>query len=129
MAGVMPKIGLYLFLSMICLMLNLSVFFTVLIDDENQNIDSFMGESAYTDQDLLTDNDDADLGDFAFATGGSFVPFVSLISIALLGESLPFEMTVITGLVIGIIGALQIFLLLIIVLTMVPKFLGSGFDV
>ena len=129
MASVMPKIGLYLFLSMICLMLNLSIFFTVMINDENQNIDSFMGETTYTDEDLLTDNEDADLGTFAFATGGSFVPFVSLISIALLGESLPVEMTVITGLVIGIIGAVQIFLLLVIVLNMVPKFLGSGFDV
>ena len=129
MASVMPKIGLYLFLSMICLMLNLSIFFTVMINDENQNIDSFMGETTYTDEDLLTDNEDADLGTFACATGGSFVPFVSLISIALLGESLPVEMTVITGLVIGIIGAVQIFLLLVIVLNMVPKFLGSGFDV
>ena len=129
MAGVMPKIGLYLFLSIICLMINLSVFFTVVIAGENQAIEGFMGETTYTDEDLLTDNEDADLGTFAFATGGSFVPFVSLISIALLGESLPVEMTVITGLVIGIIGAVQIFLLLVIVLNMVPKFLGSGFDV
>ena len=129
MAGVMPKIGLYLFLSLICLMINLSVFFTIMINDENQNIDSFMGESIYKDQDLLTENEDADLGNFAFATGGSFVPFFSLIPIATLGEGLPIEMLVITGLVIGIISALQIFLLLVIVLNLAPKILGSGFDV
>ena len=129
MAGVMPKISLYLFLSIICLMINLSVFFTVVIANESQDITGFMDEATYTDADLLTVEEDADLGTFAFATGGSFVPFVSLISIAMLGDDLPIEMTVITGLVIGIIGAMQIFLLLIIVLTMVPKFLGSGFDV
>ena len=129
MAGVMPKIGLYLFLSMICLMINLSIFFTAMIIDENQNIDSFMGESTYKEDDLLIEDDSADIGNFAFATGGSFVPFVSLISIALLGDSLPIEMTVITGLVIGIIGAVQIFLLLVIVLNLAPKILGSGFDV
>ena len=125
----MPKIGLYLFLSMICLMLNLSIFFTAMIVDENQNIDSFMGESTYKEDDLLIEDDSADIGNFAFATGGSFVPFVSLIPIALLGDSLPVEMTVITGLVIGIIGAVQIFLLLVIVLNLAPKILGSGFDV
>ena len=129
MAGVMPKIGLYLFLSMICLMINLSVFFTVIINDSNQNIEGFMGESTYTDQDLLIEDDSADIGNFAFATGGSFVPFVSLISIALLGEGLPVEMTVITALVIGIIGAVQIFLLVVIILNLAPKILGSGFDV
>ena len=129
MAGVLPKISLYLFLSIICLMINLSVFFTVVIANESQDITGFMDEATYTDADLLTVEEDADLGTFAFATGGSFVPFVSLISIAMLGDDLPIEMTVITGLIIGIIGAMQIFLLLIIVLTMVPKFLGSGFDV
>ena len=129
MAGVMPKIGLYLFLSIICLMINLSIFFTAMIVDENQNIESFMGESTYTGDDLLIEDDSADIGNFAFATGGSFVPFVSLIPIALLGDSLPVEMTVITGLVIGIIGTVQIFLLLVIVLNLAPKILGSGFDV
>ena len=129
MAGVMPKIGLYLFLSMICLMINLSIFFTAMIVDENQNIGSFMGESTYKEDDLLIEDDSTDIGNFAFATGGSFVPFISLISIALLGDSLPVEMTVITGLVIGIIGAVQIFLLLVIVLNLAPKILGSGFDV
>ena len=129
MAGVMPKIGLYLFLSLICLFINFSIFFTIMINDENQDVTGFMGESIYKETDLLTDNEDADLWDFAVVGGGSFVPFYSLIPIATLGGSLPIEMTVITGLVIGIIGALQIFLLLVIVLNMVPKFLGSGFDV
>ena len=129
MAGVMPKIGLYLFLSMICLMINLSVFFTVVIASENQNIEGFMGEATYNEDDLLIEDDSASIGGFAFSTGGSFVPFVSLISIALLGDSLPIEMTVITGLVIGIIGAVQIFLLMVIILNLAPKILGSGFDV
>ena len=128
MAGVMPKIGLYLFLSMICLMINLSVFFTVVIADENQSIDGFMGESTYTGDDLLI-KDESATSNIAFATGGSFVPFVSLVSIAMLGDKLPDEMTVITGLVIGIIGAVQIFLLMVIILNLAPKILGSGFDV
>ena len=128
MAGVMPKIGLYLFLSMICLMINLSFFFTAMIADENQNIDSFMGEATYKEDDLLIVDDTA-TSNIAFATGGSFVPFVSLIPIAISGETLPSEMTVITGLVVGIIGAVQVFLLIVIVLNLAPKFLGSGFDV
>ena len=128
MAGVMPKIGLYLFLSMICLMINLSVFFTVVIADENQSIDGFMGEATYKEDDLLI-NDESATSNIAFATGGSFVPFVSLVSIAMLGDKLPDEMTVITGLVIGIIGAVQIFLLMVIILNLAPKILGSGFDV
>ena len=129
MAGVMPKIGLYLFLSLICLMINLSFFFTAMIVDENQNIDSFMGEATYKEDELLIESDDADITNFAFATGGSFVPFVSLIPIAISGETLPPEVTVITGLVVGIISAVQIFLLLVIVLNLAPKILGSGFDV
>ena len=128
MAGVMPKIGLYLFLSMICLMINLSFFFTAMIADENQDIGSFMGEATYKEDDLLIVDDTA-TSNIAFATGGSFVPFVSLIPIAISGETLPPEVTVITGLVVGIIGAVQVFLLIVIVLNMVPKFLGSGFDV
>ena len=128
MAGVMPKIGLYLFLSMICLMINLSVFFTVVIADENQSIDGFMGEATYTEDDLLI-KDASATSNIAFATGGSFVPFVSLVSIAMLGDKLPDEMTVITGLIIGIIGAVQIFLLMVIVLNLAPKILSSGFDV
>ena len=124
----MPKIGLYLFLSMICLMINLSFFFTAMIADENQNIEGFMGEATYKEDDLLIVDDTA-TSNIAFATGGSFVPFVSLIPIAISGESLPGEVTVITGLVVGIIGAVQVFLLIVIVLNLAPKFLGSGFDV
>ena len=128
MAGVMPKIGLYLVLSIICLMINLSFFFTDMIADENQNIEGFMGEAIYKEDDLLI-KDDTATSNIAFATGGSFVPFVSLIPIAISGESLPSEVTVITGLVVGIIGAVQVFLLIVIVLNLAPKFLGSGFDV
>ena len=128
MAGVMPKIGLYLFLSMICLMINLSFFFTDMIADENQNIEGFMSEATYKEDDLLIVDDTA-TSNIAFATGGSFVPFVSLIPIAISGETLPPEVTVITGLVVGIIGAVQVFLLIVIVLNLAPKFLGSGFDV
>ena len=124
----MPKIGLYLFLSLICLMLNLSVFFTTLIDSE-RDIDTFMGEADYSGTDLASYNENGSLGSIALATGGSFIPFVSLISIALLGEGLPVEMTVITGLVIGIISAVQVFLLAVIIMNLLPKFVGSGFDV
>lgn len=128
MAGVMPKIGLYLFLSLICLMLNLSVFFTTLIDSDSE-INNFMGETDYSGTDLSHYDEGVSLSGFVFATGGSFIPFVSLISIALIGESLPIEMTVITGLVIGIISAVQVFLLAVIIMNLLPKVLGSGFDV
>jgi len=128
MASVMPKIGLYLFLSIICLMINLSFFFTAMIVNENQNIDSFTGKATYKEDDLLI-KDESATSNIAFTTGGSFVPFVSLIPIAISGETLPPEVTVITGLVVGIIGAVQIFLLIVIALNLAPKILSSGFDV
>ena len=126
MSGVMPKVGIYIFLSIICLLINISVFMTVVIANDSANINEFTQSQNYD----LTPNrqDNATIGDFAIVSGTSFIPFVSLVSLTLIGD-IPFEVTVITTFVIGIIGALQVFLIGIIILNLVPKFLGSGFDV
>lgn len=128
MAGVMPKVGLYLFLSLICLMLNLSIFFTALAQSE-VDINSFVNSEDYAVSGDLPDDTNATIRNFVLSTGSSFVPFFSLLSIAMVGEDLPLPVTVMTGLVIGIISSIQVFLLLVIILNLAPKVLGSGWDV
>ena len=147
MAGVMPKVMFYAFLSMIVLLINLSVFSTSLIATPN-NINNFLGDDpfipetppntdltkyvdnkdTYTEDDMLENEGDTAISNFVLASGSSFIPFVSIISLAIISD-LPIEMTIFTGLVLGIISAFQVFLLLVIVMNLVPKILGSGFDV
>ena len=129
MAGVLPKVKTYFFLSVICLLINFSVLFVSLINAEETNIDNFLGEAEYKDDNILIKDDSAELKDFVFSGGTSFVPFFSLVPLTYISDGLPDEMTVITGIVISIIGAFQIFLLSIIILNMIPKLVGSGFDV
>ena len=69
-----------------------------------------------------------DINAFVSATGTSFIPFVSLIQISFFSD-LPLEIRAITGLVIGIISAFQVFLLIVITINLLPKVLGSGWDV
>lgn len=128
MAGVMPKISLYAFLSVICLLINFSVFATSLIETPETDYQGFLGETEYTDKDLLENEGDAVIGNFVLAGGSSFIPFFSLVSLAIISD-LPSEVTAITGIVLAIIGSFQVFLLLVIILNLAPKVLGSGWDV
>ena len=132
MGSVLPKFKTYLWLSIICLLINISVFVTVVIADNTADIDNFLDSTADDDVTLVRDTPgdyNATIENFALSTGGSFIPFFSLISLALLGGGLPLILTTFTGLIIGIIGAVQVFLLSIIILNLAPKVLGSGFDV
>ena len=133
MAGVLPKVKTYFFLSMICLFINFSVLFVSLIATADTNMNTFTGEAIYKNESMLIEDDSAELKDFVFAGGTSFVPFFSLVPIAFprdeIRDKIPNEMTLITGIIISIIGAFQIFLLSIIILNMIPKLVGSGFDV
>lgn len=132
MGAVLPKFKNYLWLSIICLLINMCVFCTVIIADSTADVDNFLDSSEDDDVTLSRDVPDeynATIQNFALSTGGSFIPFFSLISLSFLGDSLPLIITVFVGVIIGIISAVQIFLLSIIILNLAPKVLGSGFDV
>ena len=128
MASVLPKVKTYFFISIICLLINIAVLMTAVI-----NIDATSSEYLGYDQaDVGSDKAPEDYENvtalsIASSTAGSFVPFFSLVSLLFL--DLPVEFTVISALVIAIIGAFQLFLLAIIIINMLPKILGSGWDV
>lgn len=132
MGAVMPKFKTYIWLSIICLMINISIFCTVLISDNTASIGNFMDSSEDDEYGFtgdLPENTNATIQNFILSSSASFVPFFSLVSLALLGGDLPLLMTTFTGVVIAIISAVQIFLLSIIILNLAPKILGTGFDV
>lgn len=132
MSSVLPKFKIYMWLSIICLMINLCVFVGVVIADNTADVNNFLDNSDTDDVEFnrdLPNNYNATTTNFAISVGTSFIPFFSLIPLSLMGSDLPSIMTTFVGLVIGIIGAVQIFLLSIIILNLAPKVLGSGFDV
>jgi hypothetical protein len=133
MAGVLPKVKLYAFLGIIVTLINLSVFCIGLVEDSTKDINLFVGEETIPQDELMdyTENESvesADIGSFISAAGTGFIPFFGLTSI-LIFEELPYEIEAIVTIVIVMIGAMQLFLLVIIALNMIPKVLGSGFDV
>ena len=129
MGAVFPKVKIYVFLSLICLLLNISACCIALVDDEEYN--SYID----TDQDITIEGEipenesgtNVTLGNFAISAGTAFIPFFSIVSIAFLGlDSIPF---LFVSIIVAIISTLQILLLALIILNMLPKVLGSGFDV
>lgn len=128
MAGVMPKVKFYAFLSIICLMFNVAIFTTSLLSDASTDISGFTSEDTYTDDDVLIDNESAVLTNFVTSAGTSFIPFFNLLPLATISD-LPLAVSVIAGIVITIISAFQVFLLAVIIINLTPKVLGSGFDV
>lgn len=131
MSGVLPKVTAYAFLSVICLLINVALFMTALINVDTVDINSFVGSDTYSiGEDTAPSNySNISASSFALTTGGSFIPFFSLLTFTTYLGSLPLAVTVVTTIIIGIIGAFQVFLLAIIILNMIPKVLGSGFDV
>lgn len=130
MGGVLPKVSIYAFLSVVCLLINISLFFTGLIDEGTTDTTNFLKsntENIYADS--TDDYTNKSAGDFAIATGGAFIPFYSLLTISDYFDALPLALSVVIAIVVGIISAFQLFLLSIIILNMIPKVLGSGFDV
>ena len=104
MASVLPKIKMYFFISMICLLINMSVFFTTLIQNDAQP-DNFLSEYSYQEGEQLYQNESEEntLSKFAGATGGSFIPFFGLVNLIFGNTELPSEVTVITTIIITII--------------------------
>jgi len=124
MGAVFPKVKVYVFLSIICLLINISACCIALADDTEY--DSFLESE---DTSFSDDINETDVGaiNFGFSAGSSFVPFFSIVGLLFLGlDTVSFT---VISIVVTLIGALQLILLILIGLNFVPKVLGSGFDV
>jgi len=126
MTSVMPKVKLYFFLSIIVLLINLSVFGVSLLN-ASPSIESYTGTDPVGFTGDIPEDANATVRNFVLSSSSAFIPFFSIVSLLIL--DLPDELTVFTGIVLGVISAFQIFLLVVIALNMLPKVLGSGFDV
>ena len=127
MASVLPKVKTYFFISIICLLINVAVLMTAVISTDPIISKHLDYDQANVGNEEAPEYENVTALSIASSTAGSFVPFFSLVGFLFL--DLPIEFTVISALIIAIIGAFQVFLLAIIIITMFPKILGSGFDV
>lgn len=131
MASVLPKFKFYFYLSLICLLINMSVFATTVISGGAQDVNDFLDyddTDDYSFEGDLPDDTNASISGFVLSAGTSFIPFFSLLPLALISD-LPTIVTVFTGIMIGIISAIQVFLIAIIIMNLAPRILGSGFEV
>lgn len=118
MASVIPKIKMFLFISFIALLINISACAVAYLNSEQSMTDY----TSFTDEEIKTyeakDDTNISVSNFAFATGTSFLPFIDIINLAFLGLDL--VTSIIIGIIVGIIGALKLFLLVNIALGYVP---------
>lgn len=103
MSDVLPKIKLYLFISVIQLIMNLAVFVVTWASSTTGNINMLVLGSS--------------------EVGGAFIPFISLIPLAVIG--FPVELSLIIGIVTGIFSALQTIIIFLLVLQMVSNLIWS----
>jgi len=103
MSDVLPKIKLYLFISIIQLIVNFAVLIVTMASDSSINVNMLVLGSS--------------------EVGGAFVPFISLIPLAVIG--FPVELTAIIGIVTGIFSVLQALIIFLLVLQMVSNLLWS----
>jgi hypothetical protein len=115
----MPKLKLFILISLISLMINFCACAVALLQDEQEDITKYNkwdSEQMDFDKEVFVTN--VSLSNFAIAVATSFLPFVDLINLAYL------KLDIITSLVLGIIitlfGALKLFLLINIALGYVP---------
>ena len=127
MASVLPKVKTYFFISIICLLINVAVLMTAVISDDATTSQYLEYDQANVGTKKAPDFENVTALSIGASTAGSFVPFFSLVPVLFL--DLPIEFTVISALIITIIGVFQVFLLAIIIINMFPKILSSGWDV
>ena len=127
MASVLPKVKLYFFISIICLLLNVAVLMTAVISADATTSKYLEYDQANVGTKKAPDFENVTALSIGASTAGSFIPFFSLVSFLFL--DLPVEFSVISALIITIIGVFQVFLLAIIIINMFPNILGSGWNV
>jgi hypothetical protein len=92
MSDVLPKMKMYILVSIVSLVINLGVILSSL---------------------------KFDFGSIALGLAGSFIPVISLISVAISG--LPTEIMVFVAIVTGLLTGIQVFILAMIVLSLVKN--------
>lgn len=129
MSAVLPKVKMFIFISLIILLINLCVCGVALAQQEIDYEDYLQQTRVdkYNNTKSPIQGENITLGDFAIATGGSFIPFFSLVPLALL--DIETNTAIFIGLFIGLLSSIQLFLLIIIALNFIPKLFGSGVDV
>lgn len=95
MADVTPKIKTYLFISLICLLINLGVYITSLVSSPNNALNGFI-----------------------LSTMTSFLPFFDIVSMAFL--NLPSDIFIMMGIILGIFGFLKAYFLVVIIANFIP---------
>lgn len=129
MAGkVLPKFKIFFFLSIICMLVNIGACLVALANDNMADTDEYLSTNEYDYESNIEEGDtNVTVLNFATGVGSSFIPFASIINLVFLG--LENTIFIFVGIIIAIIGALQVFLLVLIGLCFVPNLLGSGVDV
>lgn len=128
MSDVLPKAKMFLFLSIICLIINVSVCVVAFADQDieyNKYLDH--KEEYYYTGEMPDTGNNITIGNIAVATGGAFIPYFSVVNVAILGMDA--DVSIIIGVIMGIISTIQLFLLITIALNFTPKIFGSGLDV
>lgn len=113
------KVKIFIFLSIISLLFNISVCCVAYLNNE-QDISIYTSSTPLTLEGDIPQNNNVTIVNFAVATGTSFVPYFSIINLAFLGLDL--ITSVIVGIILTIIGTLQLFVIVLIILNMLPFF-------
>jgi hypothetical protein len=120
MADITPKLKLFLFISLLSLLINFCACAVAMIDT-NPNINEY-GKT--TDTEIISgtyqDNTNISITNFALATATSFVPFVDLVNLAFL--DLDIFTLLIIGIIVGIVGALKLLLIIAMTTNLLPFF-------
>ena len=119
MGDVISKTKFFIFLSVICLLVNIVVCSLAYLQNE-QDINEYTKATNYKMSGNIPPNNNITISNFASSTITSFVPYFSIINLAFLGLDLVTNTLV--GIIITIIGTLQLFLIVTIILNMLPFF-------
>jgi len=128
MASVLPKAKMFLFLSIICLIVNISVCVVAFADQDikyNEYLEN--KDDLYYSGEFQDSGNNVTIGNVALSTTSAFIPYFSIINLAVLG--IDADVSVVIGVILGLISTIQLFLLITIILNFTPKILGSGIDV
>ena len=120
MGDVTPKIRLYIFLSVMVLLLNVSV---IVVDAWTEG--TTITEIEQTEEDIDIDYEESNFTEFIVKTTAltttSFLPFTSVIVSAVYFADV-FPINLIVGFVVVIISSIQVYLLIAIILNHLPFF-------
>jgi len=126
--SVLPKFKIFMFLSILCMLINWGACLVGMASDSVDRYDYLENTDNYDYQgNLQNESVNITAVDFATTGGTSFIPFASILSLSFV--DIDDTVFIPVAVVVAIIGALQVFLLVLIGLCFVPNVLGSGMEV